>query len=340
MNIRDPRQFRSFDELMKARSASWLTRHSGLLAVLFFVLALAAWTALLSPSSGEHKLPVAAGQLGMHAKPKVPPPKPFEFPQGGRVLIPGYRFVALYGSPDMPALGSLGEQPITDSIARVQALATQYQPLTTEHVYPTLEIIATIASAGPTDNGDYSQEVDIAKLQPWIDAARQAGVYVVLDLQPGRSDFLSQAKLYQPLLEQPHVGLALDPEWRLGPDQTHLRQIGSSNVDEINQVAVWLANLTKTHKLPQKLFVLQQFQLAMIEGRDRLDTTHPELANIIQMDGNGSQSAKLDTWSAIMVGPPPNVNFGWKNFYHEDQPVLDPAGTMALMPQPYYVSYQ
>ena len=40
-------------------------------------------------------------------------------------------------------------------------------------------------------------------------------MYVVLDLQPGRSNFLDQAKLYEPLLRLPHVGLALDPEWRL-----------------------------------------------------------------------------------------------------------------------------
>ena len=41
-------------------------------------------------------------------------------------------------------------------------------------------------------------------------------MYVVLDLQPGRTDFLTQAKRYEPLLALPHVGLALDPEWRLG----------------------------------------------------------------------------------------------------------------------------
>jgi hypothetical protein len=255
-------------------------------------------------------------------------------------LVPGYRFVALYGSPDMPALGVLGEQSPSDSVGRVQGLAAQYQPLTMDHIYPTWEIIATIASSGPTDNGDYSQELEITKLQPWIDAARQAGVYVVLDLQPGRSDFLSQARLYESLLIQPNVGLALDPEWRLGPNQVHLKQIGSVGIDEVNQVVTWLATLTKVHDLPQKLFVLHQFQLAMIQGREQLDTTHPELANIIQMDGSGTQQAKLDTWNTIIQNPLANTSFGWKNFFKEDQSTLDPPNTMAIAPQPQYISYQ
>ena len=34
----------------------------------------------------------------------------------------------------------------------------------------------------------------------------------------------------------PYVGLALDPEWRLAPDQVHLRQIGSVGIDEVNGV--------------------------------------------------------------------------------------------------------
>lgn len=267
-------------------------------------------------------------------------PKPFTFLEGGRQLFPNYRLVALYGSPDMPALGALGEQPVGAAITRAQQLAAQYQPLVSEHVMPTLEIIATIASATPTANNDYSQEVDSAKILPWVTAAQKAGVYVVLDLQSGRSNFLTQAEEYRSLLEHPNVGLALDPEWRLGPAQVPLAQIGTVNIDEVNQTAAWLANLTKQYKLPQKLLVLHQFRLGMIQNRTVLDTAHPELAYVIQMDGSGTQPAKLSTWQSVTANAPPNVRFGWKNFYHVDMPVLDPAGTMALVPKPWYVSYQ
>ncbi|HEX3568766.1 MAG TPA: hypothetical protein VHT70_03780 [Candidatus Saccharimonadales bacterium] len=272
--------------------------------------------------------------------PHPPKQKPFTFPAGGRTLLPDYRFVALYGTPGMPVLGALGEQPPSDAIARIKDIATSYQPYSSEPIYPTFEMITTIASASPTDNGDYSQEVPAATLQPWIDAARQAGVYVVLDLQPGRTDFLTQAEEYADLLQQPNVGLALDPEWRLGPTQVPLVQIGSVDVSEINATADWLATLTRQNKLPQKLFVLHQFRLSMITNRGALNTTHPELANIIQMDGNGTQPTKLDTWNTIHQQLPPHVYMGWKNFYKVDSPMLAPGQTMQLTPQPWYVSYQ
>jgi hypothetical protein len=266
--------------------------------------------------------------------------KPYIFPSGGRTIFPNYRMVALYGSLDYPALGALGEQPLAQSMQRVKDLAAQYQPLMNEHALPTFEVIASLASGSPTDDGDYSQPLDIAKIQPWIDEARKQGVYVVLDLQPGRSNFLSQAVQFESLLKQPNVGLALDPEWRLKPDQFPLRQIGSVQITELNETIGWLSRLTAANKLPQKLLLIHQFRLDSLPNRDQLDISHRNLAYVIQMDGEGSQSAKQDTWRAITANPPQNVRFGWKNFYHQDTPMLDPAGTMAITPQPAYVSYQ
>jgi hypothetical protein len=282
-------------------------------------------------------LPVALRPI---PKVHVQAPPPYTFPNGGRTLFPDYRMVALYGTPGAPVLGALGEQSIDETLARVKQLAAQYQPYATEHILPTLEIITTIASASPTDNGDYSREVAMAELQPWITAARQAGVYVVLDLQSGRSTFLEQAQAYELLLEQPNVGLALDPEWRLGPTQVPLAQIGTADIGEVNAVDDWLSTLVDRAHLPQKLFLLHEFRLSMIPDRAQLRTTHTNLAYVVQMDGQGTQSMKQDTWRVITAVPPPNVLFGWKNFLAKDEPVLDPAGTMAINPKPWYISYQ
>lgn len=278
------------------------------------------------------------GPLIIHSRHHALPA--YRFPGGGRVLFPGHRLVALYGTPDTPALGALGEQDAGASVARVKQLAAAYQPLSPEPVVPTFEIIATVASAQPTNDNDYSEAIDPAKLQPWIELARQRGVYVVLDLQPGRSDFLTQARQYQSLLEQPNIGLALDPEWRLGPNQLPLRQIGSVDISEINQTADWLAQLTRAGHLPQKLFLLHQFQASMIPQRNALDMSHPELAYAVQMDGQGDQAAKTGTWQSITADAPASLRFGWKNFYDEDHPMLTPEQTMAISPQPWYISYQ
>ncbi len=270
-----------------------------------------------------------------------------ELPGGGQLYfpqdeaLPGKRYVSIYGSPGMPALGVLGEQDVPATIARAQAHADPYRALTGDTVVPGVEIIATIASAGPGTDGNYSQERPVGELLPLVQAAGAAGMSVVLDLQPGRTDFLTQAQEYQGLLELPNVSLALDPEWRLGPDQVHLKQIGHVGVDEVNTVSAWLAQLVRDHHLPQKVLVLHEFALRMIDGRDRLDMTHDELAVVIHVDGQGSQPAKVGTWNAIRQGAPAGIHWGWKNFYDEDTPaMLDPAGTYAIRPVPDLVTYQ
>lgn len=264
----------------------------------------------------------------------------YTFPNGGRELFPYYRLVALYGTPGEPALGILGEQDVNASVARVKTLAAQYQPLMIEHALPTFEIIATVASAYPTDNNDYSREVDISNIEHWADVAKDNGIYVVLDLQPGRTDFLTQAKEFEPVLKRPNVGLALDPEWRLKPTEVPLVQIGNVGIDEVNQTASWLAQLITENKLPQKLFLLHEFRADMIPERSALNTTYPELAYAVQMDGQGTQPEKLATWVAMQANAPPNLHFGWKNFTQKDSPMLTPDATMLLMPKPWYVSYQ
>ncbi len=102
-------------------------------------------------------------------------------------------------------------------------------------------------------------------------------MYVVLDLQPGRADFLSQARRYTDLLRLPNVGLALDPEWHLEAGQKPLQQIGGVDAGDINAVTAWLAGLTATTHLPQKLLVLHQFQLSMIRHEHNLDLSHPQV---------------------------------------------------------------
>jgi hypothetical protein len=236
----------------------------------------------------------------------------------------------------------LGEQGLAASIQRARDHAAAYEPLVDGvAVVPTFEIIATVASAGPGPDGNYSDEADPEVLRPWVEAAGEAGMYVLLDLQPGRTDFRTQAERYRSLLELPHVGLALDPEWRLGPDEVHLRQIGSVGIDEVNGVVTWLADLTREKALPQKLLVLHQFRLAMVDGRDRLDTSRQELAVMVHADGQGAQPDKQATWRALHQNAPASLAWGWKNFYDEDLPMLTAAETLAeVSPQPQLISYQ
>ena len=211
-----------------------------------------------------------------------------QLPGGGQVLFPGRLLVALYGHPGAPALGALGQQGLQASITRARHAAAAYRALSRVAVIPAFEIIATVAQAHPGRDGDYSYQSSVASLRPWVRRATAAGMYVILDLQPGRASLLAQARRYQPLLELPDVGLALDPEWKLAPGQLPLQQIGSVSISEVNSVIRWLADLTAQYHLPQKLLVLHQFKLSMIRDEHKLDTRYQDLAILIHMDGQGT----------------------------------------------------
>jgi hypothetical protein len=264
-----------------------------------------------------------------------------QLPGGGQLLFADHQFIAIYGTPTTSVLGVLGEQDAAGSVARAQQVAAPYQGLTSKTVVPMFEIIASVAAGGPGDDGNYSNELSAESLRPWVEAAAAAGMYVVIDLQPGRTDFLTQAKQYQSLLEMPNVGLALDPEWRLGPDQFHLKTIGSVSAAEVNSVTHWLADLTNEKGLPQKMLIVHQFRPSMVTDRHTLDLSRPEIAMLIHVDGQGGQPDKQATWANLQRDAPAGVAWGWKNFYDEDVPMLTPEQTISgVQPTPELITYQ
>ncbi|WP_419925230.1 hypothetical protein [Candidatus Poriferisocius sp.] len=265
-----------------------------------------------------------------------------QIPGGGLLMFDaGFdrRLVAMYGHPSGPGLGVLGEQGPEEGVERLRSIAEGYDA-DGSVVLPTLEIIATVASAGAGEDGDYSAETARDVIRPWVELAAANDMYVVLDLQPGRSDYLSQARIYEEFLRLPHVGLALDPEWRLKPGEVHMRQIGTVDAAEINHVVRWLAGIVREEALPQKLLILHQFQLQMITNRHLVETP-PELAVLIHMDGQGPLQAKYDTWNLLTSRRDADQFYwGWKNFYDEDIPTATPEQVLKVTPVPLFVSFQ
>jgi hypothetical protein len=261
-----------------------------------------------------------------------------ELPGGGFLMVPDKRMVALYGNPLTAALGPLGEQGPQESVERLRPIAAPYDG-DGKQVLLTFEIITTMASSGAGPDGNFSAETDVEFIEPWIEVALANDMYVLLDLQPGYTDFLTQAKLYADLLLDPHVGLALDPEWRLKPGEVHLEQIGSVTAAEVNEVAEWLAALVREHDLPQKVLLIHQFDPIMLPDRELIETP-PELAVIIQMDGHGTMELKMSSWNRLTTGDGARFWWGWKNFYDEDLPTPTPAQVLDLTPATVYISYQ
>jgi hypothetical protein len=265
-----------------------------------------------------------------------------QVPGGGFYVFPEdrpRRYVAFYGHPETTGLGALGDQGPEETLARMQPLLTEYAA-DGHQIIPTFEMIASVASAKATDDGDYSFEWPISTFDEWIRVAGENGMYVILDLQPGREDFLAQAKQYEELLKLPFVGLALDPEWRIESDQVHLVQTGQVTAAEVNTVVDWLADLVRDNALPQKMILVQQFQTRMILDRETLKQ-RPELQMVIQMDGQGPIPTKDDTYGFLTEGTEDaHWRWGWKNFFEMDPETATPAFTIAHEPVPVFVSYQ
>lgn len=263
-----------------------------------------------------------------------------ELPGGGQLVFDNKHYIALYGSPVTETLGVLGEQDVPATIERAAATAAEYDTLIDGESIPTLEIIATVASGAPGSDGNYSNEWPIETLLPLIEAAGEAGQYVVLDFQPGRADFLTQVKMYEELLKLPYVGIALDPEWRIGPDEMPLTRVGHVEIDEVNEVVTYLADFVRENNLPQKMIILHQFQVQMLRDIDQLDQSRSEVALLIHADGQGSQRDKAATWGVLHENAPHVERWGWKNFYDEDHPMLTPEETVLVEPLPDFISYQ
>ena len=266
-----------------------------------------------------------------------------QVPGGGFYVFPEgqpRRYVAFYGHPETTDLGAIGEQGPQATLDRMAPFLAEYA-VDGSQVIPTFELIVSVASGTATEDGDHSFEWPISTFQPWIDTARDNDGYVILDLQPGREDFLTQAKQYEELLRLPNVGLALDPEWRLSSDQVHLAQVGRVEAAEVNTVVEWLADLVRDHGLPQKMLIVHQFQTRMIQDRETL-AQRPELQMVIQMDGQGPIATKNETY-AVLTRDTEDVHWrwGWKNFFDEDSPATaTPAYTIDRDPVPVFVSYQ
>lgn len=264
-----------------------------------------------------------------------------ELPGGGGLVFPGRRMIALYGHPYGPELGVMGEQSPDKAAALAQEYASSYEPFADELIVPAFEIIVTVASEFPGEDGNFSNETPAEDVEPYIDAIVDAGGYAVIDLQPGQGNFLEQAKAYEDLLRRPNVGLALDAEWKLNPGEAPLSRIGSAAASEINEVADWLAELIRDNDLPQKAFVLHQFNLSMFPDRENIKTEHPELAYVLHADGHGVPEQKFDTWNVLREDLDPNFYMAWKNFIDEDTPMFTPEQTFEdVKPRPWFVSYQ
>jgi hypothetical protein len=265
----------------------------------------------------------------------VPPP-PHDLPRGGRSILPEFRVVAYYGAPQSRELGALG---IGSPRGAARRLARQAKPYArkTRPVLPALELITVIANADPGEDGMYRSRQKDRVIRRYLRAARKAKALLLLDIQPGRSDFFTEATRLQKWLRQPDVGLALDPEWRVQEGEVPGQIIGHVSAREVNATSAWLSQLVVRHDLPEKLLVVHQFTDDMVPEQDL--KPRDGLAMVLNVDGFGNQAVKKAKYRDF-TRQAPDFYHGFKLFYEEDTDMMRPRQVMRLRPKPVLVVYE
>ncbi|MGZ4431822.1 MAG: hypothetical protein ACXVYV_09285, partial [Gaiellales bacterium] len=256
-------------------------------------IAAAASLIVLSSAGGACALLISSGG-GHPAGRSSAAPRPPQLPRGGRVLLPAYRVVAYYGAPQDPGLGELGIGTPQRATGELLAQAAPYA-LPRRPVMPAFELIATLVTAAPGTDGRYRYRQSDATIRRYLDAARAARALLILDIQPGRSPFMTEVRAYRSYLEQPDVGLALDPEWSMRPGQLPGKVIGSTRAATVNQVSAYLASVVHEHNLPQKLMIVHQFTPGMIEHKRGI-VPRAGVALVININGFGDPPNKISKY--------------------------------------------
>jgi hypothetical protein len=262
-----------------------------------------------------------------------------ELPRGGKRIFPRHRVVGFYGAPQSPQLGELGIGSPSSAARRLKRQVRPYRRLDhRRRLLPAFELISVIATAGPGADGLYRARQPEEVVRRYLGVAKRRRFLLLLDIQPGRSSFIREAKHLRPFLRDPNVGLALDPEWNMGPNGVPGEQIGSVGASMVNRVSRLMARVARRHRLPQKPLVVHQFTDEMLQGERRLRPRR-RVALVLNADGFGTPAQKRAKYRQL--APRADARRpGFKLFYEEDTNLMSPRQVLALEPRPSFVVYE
>ena len=291
-----------------------------------------------SPTAGATPSPSAtpSGSASASADPEQA-----TLPRGGREIFPDYRLVGYAGLTGSSTLGRLGTGPLDQRVREMERRARPYAD--GRKILPVLEIIATIVHGSPGKDGKYRSRLSDEQIEVYLRAARKHKALLLLNIQPGRSEFLIEAKAYERWLKEPDVGVALDPEWAMDAGQRPGGAYGHTTGAELNQTGEYLAELVEQHDLPEKVMVYHQVAASVIRKESGLKP-HPGVVMIKSVDGLGPPGPKINTYRVVNKTTPEHVHAGFKLFFTEDTEgggrLMTSQEVLGLKPRPEYVMYE
>ena len=264
----------------------------------------------------------------------------FPQPPSRRSVFEDAQVVSFYGHPNVPVMGVLGHGSPAEVADEIAVWAARYDALNgPQAVIPAYHLITGVAQAHPTADGTWLYRLPRAGIAPYVEAARERGMLLFLDVQIGWSDPLREVQLLEEFLREPFVHMALDPEfatepWGLRPGLA----IGGINAAQINAVQHYLAGIARQEGIPPKILMVHQFTSHMIEDRAAIESV-ADVELSIDMDGFGGIGSKLQhyDWFALTA---PSERPAFKIFFDQDTPVMTPEQVQAIDRRPDLIMYQ
>ncbi len=260
-------------------------------------------------------------------------------------LLPFNRIVAYYGNFYSRGMGVLGEYLPDTVVEMLKGEVAKWEAAdVTTPVIPAIDYIAVTAQASPGKDGMYRLRMPTSQIDKAVAMAAEVDGIVILEVQAGLADVMTEVRLLEPYLQLPQVHLAIDPEFAMVTSgRAPGTVVGTVDATLVNEAAAYLATLVQEHQLTPKILVIHRYTQAMVTNAEAI-TPLPEVQIVMDMDGWGSPGSKINTYQSFLF-PEPVQFTGFKLFYYNDAArvgarLLTPEEILHLTPSPSFIQYQ
>lgn len=250
-----------------------------------------------------------------------------------------HRLVAYYGHPWVAEMGILGEYEPDDLMRRLKEQTAAYTAADPDRpAVPMIEFIASVAQRDPGPDGLYVAQTPEEDIERYAKLARENDALLMLDVQLGRATIQQEIEILRPFLERPYVHLAIDTEYSIEEGQVPGVDLGTVDGPEIQEAVQYLDEMVEKENLPDKILLIHQFEDGIVTNKDAIKPTE-NVEVVLHADGFGGPEAKITKYRFLARDQPIQYG-GFKVFYRQDEPILNPEQVLTLDPAPAVVTYQ
>lgn len=254
-------------------------------------------------------------------------------------ILPDNRVLSYYGFPGNELMGILGEHDKETLLGLLQEQSAAYEAVdSSKPIKLAFEVIASVAQSDPMPDGSYLSYTSSDYIKEYVDFTRDNDLLLLLDMQFGRRTVQQEIDAVLEWLTEPHVHLALDPEFSVNEGEVPGQVLGQMDAAEITYAQETLADFCERNNLPPKILIVHQFNLYSITNREKVRPVDG-VQLVLEVDGWGPPDEKQETYA--VVSDIDSIDFfGFKLWYRQDEPLMSESEVLALNPSPDLIIYQ